>query len=140
MMLSRSRAKHLLVHGRTVRLRSMRGKTAKNSDPLFQLFEHHLVNRSYEDSTAFTKEVAVAYLAYLDSTQAHIPVHIRQAILEDLESEAHEMLVKKMYGCVQKTEHENYGRVIKITKNELSTFDFQASALPQNSEETTEEK
>lgn len=119
---------------------SMRGKATKNIDPLFQLFEHHLVNRSYEDSTAFTKEVAQGYLAYLDSTQAHIPTHVRQAILEDLETEAHEMLVKKMYGCVQKNEYENYGRVIKIHRNELSTFDFQASITTPPAEESTEEK
>lgn len=118
----------------------MRGKTTKNIDPLFQLFEHHLVNRSYEDSGAFTKEVAQAYLAYLDSTQAQIPAHIRQTILEDLESEAHEMLVKKMYGCVQKSEHHNYGRVIKIRQNDLSTFDFQTDTLQNSNEESNEEK
>lgn len=117
----------------------MRGKTTKNIDPLVQLFEHHLVNKSYEDSAAFTKEVAQGYLAYLDSTQAHIPAGVRQAVLEDLESETHEMLVKKMYGCVQKTEAANYGRVIKIGRGDLSTFDFQ-TALKKSSEENSEEK
>ena len=120
--------------------RSMRGKKAKQVDPLFQLFEHHLIARSYDDSGAFTKEVAEGYIAYLDSTTAHIPMHVRQAIQEDLEAEAHEMLVKKMYGCVQQTDYENFGRVIKVNSKELATFDFQAATVQPTAEETPEEK
>ena len=103
----------------------MSGKNPKNADPLFQLFEHHLLTRSYEDSTAFTKEVAEEYLAYLDSTAAHVPLHLRQNVMEDLEGEAHEMLVKKMYGCVKPLEYSNYGKVIQVQKNdELSFCDY----------------
>lgn len=67
-------------------------------DPLYKVFEHFLFTRTYEDSNAFTKEVATQYLAYLDSTAGFIPCHARKAILEELESEVHEMLVKKIYG------------------------------------------
>ena len=103
----------------------MNGKRQKIIDPLFQLFEHHLLTRSYEDSTAFTKEVAEQYLSYLDSTSTHIPFHIRTSVLEDLVSETHEMLVKKMYGVVRMTDYENYGQVVKVKKNdELTTFRF----------------
>lgn len=67
-------------------------------DPLYKVFEHFLFTRTYEDSSAFTKEVANQYLAYLDSTAGFIPCHVRKAIEEDLETEIHEMLVKKIYG------------------------------------------
>lgn len=86
-------------------------KSEKNVDPLYQLFEHNLLNRSYEDTNAFLREVAEEYLAYLDSTPAHVPFHIRASLLKDLESEAHEMLVKKMYGCAQEAEYTNQGSV-----------------------------
>ena len=75
-------------------------KTEKQEwvDPLYQVFEHFLFTRTYEDSNAFTKEVAVQYLAYLDATAGFIPSHARKMIQEDLETEIHEMLVKKIYG------------------------------------------
>ncbi len=104
----------------------MGGNNKKNLDPLFQLFEHYLLNRSYEDSGAFTKEVAEEYMAYLDSTLAHIPFHNRQTIQEDLETEARELLVKKMYGCVRATDYLNFGKVMRVRKGvELVTFDFE---------------
>jgi hypothetical protein len=104
----------------------MAGNKKTNLDPLFQLFEHYLLNRSYEDSTAFTKEVAEEYLTYIDSTNAHVPFHSRTGVLEDLETEARELLVKKMYGCVRIADHANYGKVIKVKKGvELATFDFE---------------
>lgn len=67
-------------------------------DPLYKVFEHFLFTRTYEDSTAFTREVATQYLAYLDSTEGFIPCHARKALQEELEAEVHEMLVKKIYG------------------------------------------
>ena len=104
----------------------MGGNIKKSLDPLFQLFEHYLLNRSYEDSAAFTKEVAEEYLTYLDSTLAHIPFHARAGALEDLTSEAHELLVKKMYGCVKSADYHNWGKVMRVQKGaELGTFDFE---------------
>jgi len=85
----------------------------KQFDPLYQLFEHNLFNRSYEDITAFTREIAEEYLAYLDSTKAHVPFHLRASLLKDLENETHEMLVKKMYGCVKTRDYVNSGTVRK---------------------------
>lgn len=106
-------------------MRPMSEKKIKNLDPLYQLFEHYLLTRSYEDSGAFTKSVAEEYIAYLDSTNAHVPMHCRQTVMEDLESEAHELLVKKMYGTVKPSEYQNTGNVIKIQKNtEFSRFEF----------------
>jgi len=112
-------------------------KEKKNIDPLFQLFEFHLLNRSHEDSAAFSKQVAGEYLTYLDSTPAHLPFHIRKSVLQDLESEAHEMLVKKMYGCVRKSDYLNYGKVVKVEESaELITLDF---VTPPSVEESKKE-
>lgn len=94
----------------------MIGKKLKTIDPLYQLFEHHLVTRSYDDTAAFTKQLAEQYMGYLDSTPAHVPFVARQSVLEDLSAEAHEMLVKKMYGCVRTEEYSNYGAVLKVDK------------------------
>lgn len=97
----------------------MRGPYKQN-DPLQQLFEHHLLNRSYDDASAFSKEVAKEYLGYIDSTVAHVPLHLRASVTEDLETEAHEMLVKKMYGLSQGSEITNFGKVIQVeTKKKL---------------------
>lgn len=99
-------------------------KTRK-MDPLFQMFEHSLANKSYEDSAAFTKQLAQQYVSYLDSTLAHLPFHVRQSVLEDLETEAHEMLVKKMYGVVKASDYANRGQVMRLEKgDELQPFDF----------------
>ena len=113
----------------------MRGKNSKFADPLLQLFEHHLANRSYEDSGAFTKEVAQGYIAYLDSTETHIPLHVRQGVLEELEAEAHEMLVKKMYGVVRAGEPTNFGRVVKVTNDELLAINFTSPRIPNKTQE-----
>jgi len=116
----------------------MRGKKQNSLDPLYELFEHHLMTRSYEDSSVFTKEVAEKYIAYLDSTSAHIPVHVRNTILEDLEVETQELLVKKMYGMVNPTDYQNYGKVLQAEKNKgLKVVDF-FPALP--TEEPDENK
>jgi hypothetical protein len=107
----------------------MSGKKKQNLDPLFEMFEHSLATKSYEDSSAFTKQLAEQYLAYIDSTPAHIPLSHRASVIEDLESEAHEMLVKKMYGCVKPAEYMNYGRVMQIRKDvEISALEFSTQA------------
>lgn len=84
-------------------LSEKKSKAIEWIDPLYQVFEHFLFTRTYEDSNAFTREVASQYLAYLDATVGFIPAHARKAIQEDLESEIHEMLVKKIYGFSQQT-------------------------------------
>lgn len=105
-------------------------------DPLQQLFEHHLLHKSYEDAEAFTKEVAKQYLSYIDATLAHVPIHIRSAVIEDLESEAHEMLIKKMYGVGSETENSNFGRVIELEpkRKKLKAIDFYLPSIEPESE------
>jgi len=99
----------------------MPGKNYK-VDPLYQLFESHLVSKSYEDASKFTKELATEYLAYLDGTFAHVPFKLRQLVTEDLEAEAHEMLVKKMYGTMKASDYLTFGSVLHVTKNKEVTW------------------
>lgn len=104
-------------------------KQKKSVDPLYKLFEHFLFNRSYDDAEAFAREIAEEYLAYLDSTPAHVPFHSRLALLKDLEAEAQELLVKRMYGCIKEHDYTNYGQVMKVTKTEekLESFELRST-------------
>lgn len=105
----------------------MRGKKVKkplNLDPLYKLFETYLLTRSYESADSFTTQLARDYIAYLDSTPAHIPIYMREAVMEDLKHEAHELLVKKMYGCVNISDYKNIGKVIGIKDNMVQLFDI----------------
>ncbi len=105
----------------------MRGKKVKKLsklDPLYRLFETYLLTRSYENADSFTTQLARDYIAYLDSTPAHIPLYMREAVLEDLKSEVHELLVKKMYGCINIADYKNTGKVMGIKDNTLQLFDI----------------
>jgi len=116
----------------------MRGKKMKNLDPLFQLFQHHMLKKSYEDSGAFSREVVSEYLVYLESTSAHIPLNVKAAVVQDLEAETHELLVKSMYGCSSPSSSNTYGKVMKVnSKTELSTYEFTA---PESSSEVESEE
>lgn len=116
----------------------MTKKMKRSLDPLYQLFEHFLMTRSYDDSAAFTKQLAEQYIAYLDASPAHVPYEARQHLLEDLKSEAHEMLVKKMYGCVDPAEYENRGAVMRVRGDEaakaLSFLPEKDTAMPSKDE------
>lgn len=113
----------------------MAGNRTKAVDPLFQLFEHYLLNRSYEDSAAFTKEIAEEYLSYLDSTPAHVPLHVRKSVQEDLEGEAHELLVKKMYGVVRSSDYHNVGSVVQVNPaTGLEPLEFFPSSTSEEAE------
>lgn len=97
----------------------------KKIDPLFQIFDFYLNNKSHQDSSIFTKTVANTYLSYLDSTIAHVPYQSRSLVLEDLQAEVQEMLVKKMYGAIKASDYSNFGTVIRIKKNkEIEFYEF----------------
>lgn len=119
----------------------MRGPQ-RPKDPLQQLFEHHLLNKSYEDASAFSKEVAKEYLGYIDATLAHIPIHLRPTLLEDLESEAHEMLIKKMYGVSNEVMESNFGKVsiVEPKKKTLKAIEFFPRPLADSPSDNNEER
>ncbi len=101
-------------------------------DPLFELFEYYLVNKSYDDAKKFTKEVATDYISYLDSTPAHVPYCLRSQLIEDLEAEAHELLVKKMYGCVKAADYKNIGKVARVKGLERNlVIEFSSLTTPE---------
>jgi hypothetical protein len=97
----------------------MKSNKVSGIDPLFQLFEYYLLNKSYEDSKEFAKHLAERYMAYLDSTPAHLPFEARETAFEDLNNEIQEMLIKKMYGCVNREDYKNKGKVINVKKHDL---------------------
>ncbi|NBT59052.1 hypothetical protein EBT16_09745 [bacterium] len=119
----------------------MRGPK-NQKDPLQQLFEHHLLNRSYDDAGAFSKEVAKEYLGYIDATLAHVPIHLRASILEDLQTETHEMLIKKMYGVENLPESTNFGKVILVEpKNKsLKPIQIYLAPTPESNPDSSEER
>ena len=117
----------------------MKEKKKRSVDPLFQLFEHFLITRSYDDSAAFTKQLAEQYVAYLDTSPAHVPFHVRKHLLEDLQTEAHELLVRKMYGCVNSSDYENRGIVMRIRGDEGHEEDFLPTPPPAPSTEDKED-
>ena len=86
----------------------------KNSDPLYHVFEYLLFSRSYDDPIELAKAIAAQYIQYLDSSQAYIVENLRQELLDELFVEAHEMLIKKMYGCVEQKFEKHYGKVMQI--------------------------
>ncbi len=105
------------------------GSNPKRLDPLFQLFEHFLMTRSYEDSAAFTKQLAEQYIGYLDSTPAHVPFDRRVHVIEDLTQEAHEMLVKKMYGTVKASDYQNSGVVMRLVEDDFQALEFDPQSV-----------
>lgn len=109
-------------------------KIGKNLDPLFVLFEHHLATRSHENSEAFTKRVAEQYMAYLDSTPAHVPFHVRSHLLEDLTQETQSLLIKKMYGCVRSQDYSNMGNVASVEGTPAATPEEASSEDASDSE------
>lgn len=113
----------------------MNTKKPKHIDPLFQLFEHYLVTKSYEDSKEFTKQLAERYLNYLDNTPAHVPFNVRPNLIEDLTAEAHEMLVKKMYGCMHAADYVNSGQVIRVGETPTNVS-FDSTLLLANNQDS----
>jgi hypothetical protein len=68
-------------------------------DPLYAIFEKHLLNALVEDEATeeFLARVVADYLAALAKTCV-IPMQVRPMIEEDLREEVLEMLRKKTYG------------------------------------------
>jgi hypothetical protein len=72
-----------------------------DSDPLYVIFEQHLVNfhDNEVDRTIFINQVIQDYFAYLRNLKIIIPVSLEKSIAEELTSQVQVMLLKKIYGC-----------------------------------------
>ncbi len=90
---------------------------ALSGDPFYIVFERLLFTRAHDDTHDFAKQVAQRYVTYLDATPAHIPHTVRHHVVEELEAEAQEMLVKRMYGCLPPPVPGNYGKVLTVRQD-----------------------
>lgn len=77
-------------------------------DPLFVIFEQHLLNFQDADTDrkSFIKKVVQEYLTYLRKNQISIPVLLEPYIVDEISEQVNKMLVKKIYGCLTIDEYQ----------------------------------
>ncbi|MGZ3698149.1 MAG: hypothetical protein ACXWP5_08440, partial [Bdellovibrionota bacterium] len=75
---------------------------ASDLDPLYVIFEQHLYNfqDSDQDRKTFIGNVIQEYLTHLRKLNIVVPKSLEHSIIEELSSQVHTMLVKKIYGCL----------------------------------------
>jgi len=78
-------------------------------DPLFVIFEQHLLNFQDPgtDRKTFICGVISDYLGYLRKKNITVPGHLEQHIVEELAAQVNTMLVKRIYGCLNLDEYLN---------------------------------
>lgn len=79
----------------------------KKIDPLYLIFEQHLYNfqDSDTDRPTFIANVAKEYLSYLRKLKLSVPQSLESLFLEEVSSQVHTMLLKKIYGCLSIEEY-----------------------------------
>lgn len=79
----------------------MKSARTGNSDPLYVIFEQHLVNfqDNEVDRKVFISQVIKDYFSYLRRMKIIIPLSLEKSIAEELMSQVQVMLLKKIYGC-----------------------------------------
>ena len=74
----------------------------KKLDPLYVIFEQHLLN--FQDPEMDRKTLIVKiiaeYLTYLRKNNISVPKALEQPIVEELGTQVNTMLVRKIYGCL----------------------------------------
>ncbi len=72
----------------------------KATDPLYSVFEKHLMTALVEDETtdSFLDRVVTGYIGHLQTRGTTIPQAFRETLETDLKDEVLEMLRKKTYG------------------------------------------
>lgn len=90
-----------------------------SADPLYFIFEQHLLNALVEDegTEAFLARVVDDYVAKLIATGTVIPREVLPMIEHDLREEVLEMLRKKTYGHFNLADY----RRAKVTEPETTT-------------------
>ncbi len=78
----------------------MKSTRTGTADPLYVIFEQHLVNfqDNEVDRKAFVSQVIQDYFAYLRVMKIIIPMSLEKSIAEELASQVQVMLLKKIYG------------------------------------------
>jgi hypothetical protein len=76
-------------------------------DPLYVIFEQHLLNfqESDTDRKTFVGNIITDYLSYLRKLNISVPKSLEQPIIEELATQVSTMLAKKIYGCVSIEEY-----------------------------------
>lgn len=71
-------------------------------DPLYTIFEKHLYNfeDEQESEAAFIGAIVRDYMQFLVKSKVVVPKRWENQIAEELQDQVHQMLVKKMYGCL----------------------------------------
>ena len=70
-------------------------------DPLFAIFEQHLLNFQDPeiDRKTFIAKVVADYLTYLRKMNVTVPKTLEQPIVEELADQVNTILIKRIYGC-----------------------------------------
>jgi len=84
--------------GRKVRARAT---APQKPDPLFTIFEQHLLNFQDPeiDRKTFIAKVVADYLSYLRKMNVTVPKTLEQPIVEELADQVNTILIKRIYGC-----------------------------------------
>jgi hypothetical protein len=71
-------------------------------DPLYVIFEQHLFNFQDPDvdRKTFIGNVIKEYISHLRKLNISIPKSLEGPVVEELAEQVHNMLVKKIYGCL----------------------------------------
>ena len=87
-------------------------------DPLYTIFEQHLYNfqDSEIDRKTFIGNVVKEYVGYLRKMNIMVPRSVEVDVLEELASQVHTMLVKKIYGCLTIQEYQKQAPPVKRRK------------------------
>lgn len=69
---------------------------------LYTIFEKHLYDfeDNAETEAALIDKIVGDYLNFLSTQQVVVPKKWRMQIIDELRHQVHQMLVKKMYGCL----------------------------------------
>lgn len=100
-------------------------KLVKNTqpDPLYVIFEEHLLN--FQDSDAdrrtFIGNIVLDYITYLRKMNIIVPKNMEMAVYEELGAQVNTMLVKKIYGCPSVVEYQK-GVPMSIKKRAKRTY------------------
>jgi hypothetical protein len=97
-------------------------------DPLYSLFEQHLLTALVEDETSdeFVNRVVIAYLGRLVTDGAVIPKSHQMTLESDLKEEVMEMFRKKTYGHFNLSSYRKANGVETTPTQPLDTIDNSA--------------
>jgi len=88
-------------HAKGLRKRRVKSSATQKVDPLFSIFEQHLLNFQDPeiDRKTFIAKVVADYLSYLRKMNVTVPKTLEQPIVEELADQVNTILIKRIYGC-----------------------------------------